>query len=113
MRHLGWGDDSWTGNPGDTKDVQNNGFVSVPGRNDIIPTESVTVQYSEANLDCDFRIDSVSHNFSKMTGWVTTLRLAMILPQMSVQEMLQHIITSINEVKSRKPTYGKGLSGVD
>lgn len=113
LRHLGWGDDSWTGNPGDTKDVQNNGFVSIPGRNDIIPTKSVTVQYSEANLDCDFRVDSVSHNFSKMTGWVTTLRLAMILPQMSIQEMLQHIITSVNEVKARKPTYGKGLSGVD
>lgn len=111
LRHLGYGDDSWTGNPGDTKDIQNNGFVVVPGRNDLTPTDSVKIQYSEADLDCDFRIDSISHSLSKYSGWVTTLRLAMILPQMSVQEMLQHIITSVNEIKLRKPTYEKGLSG--
>ena len=110
LRHLGDGSDSWTGSPGDTKDIQNNGFVVVPGRNDLKPTDSVTVQYSEGNLNHDFRIDSISQNIGRLTGWTTTLRLAMILPQMSVQEMLQHIITSINEVKLRKPLYKKELT---
>jgi len=110
LRHLGNGSDSWTGSPADTKDVQNNGFVIVPGRNDLKPTDSVTVTYSEGNLNHDFRIDSISQNIGRMTGWTTTLRLAMILPQMSVQEMLQHVITSINEVKLRKPVYKKELT---
>jgi len=109
LRHLGDGSNSWTGSPGDTKDIQNNGFVVVPGRNDLKPTDSVTVQYDEGNLDHDFRIDSISQNIGRMTGWTTTLRLAMILPQMSVQEMLQGIITTIGEVKLRKPVYKKIL----
>jgi len=102
LRMLGKGSESWTGTPGDTKDVQNTAVVSIPGTTSFKPGDSVKVQYSEGNLDSDFRIESISYSFSKMTGWVTTLRLAMLVPQMTVQELLQHVILNLNSAKITK-----------
>ena len=101
-RLRGEGDESWTGTPGDTKDVQLTASMVVPGNLDVDPGDMITVVYANGGWSMDFRVQAVDQSMSKSAGWRTSYELAMLLPQLNLSSFLSQAMSNATIGKSKK-----------
>ncbi len=99
LEHLGDGSHVWADTPGDTRDIQQEGDLLVVGRNDIKPTDKITVVNSNAGISQDYRVTKVRHNITKQGGWTTAFDLHKLNKAESVGQILARLSKSQNRAQ--------------